>query len=178
MMDEELKPSEETTSNVQTETSSEVEKKEELESLPRLEDLLKSEKEVKKAPEIKGVKVVEQKIQTEDRVFTRKSDEKKAYMKKRFNIVKSVYLTAVSLMVAFMFINIGTMVVLNKDITTNTATKQAQQAQIEVLEQQNQNATSIGDVTISLNEPRDYSDDKKDLTFLDKVTILFRNIFS
>ena len=32
-------------------------------------------------------------------------------------------------------------------------------------------------IEISLNEPRDYSDDIEELTFLDKMTILFRNIF-
>ena len=51
----------------------------------------------------------------------------------------------------------------------------------ENLDSNEENATSElptkGEFQRSLNEPREYSEDKKELTWLDKITILFRNIF-
>jgi len=44
-----------------------------------------------------------------------------------------------------------------------------------------ENPESVGEsieLPIDVNPPRDYSEDKKDLSWLDKITILFRNIFS
>ena len=112
----------------------------------------------------------------EDRMFVKKADQKKALYKKRIKIVTSVYTTAMVLLLAFVGVNIATMASLQKDITTNTQTIQSQQEQIELLEQ-NTPGASTGNYQISLNEPRDYSEDKKELTFLDKLTILFRNLF-
>lgn len=176
-MDEELEASKEEVSKVQTSTSSETEQKQELDLFPRIEDLIKSEKEVKKAPPIKGVTQVEQKIQTEDRVFSRKSDQRKQYMQKRQKIVKSVYLTTVVLLLTLLFVNLGTLISMDRTITKNIATKQAQQKQIEMLENQTPQSPQ-GNIPIDLNLPRDYDDDKKELTFLDKVTIVFKNLFS
>lgn len=176
-MDEELEASKEEVSKVQTSTSSETEQKQELDLFPRIEDLIKSEKEVKKAPLIKGVTQVEQKIQTEDRVFSRKSDQRKHYMQKRQKIVKSVYLTTVVLLLTLLFVNLGTLIVMDRTVTKNIATKQAQQKQIEMLESQIPQSPE-GNIPIDLNLPRDYDDDKKELTFLDKVTIVFKNLFS
>jgi len=106
----------------------------------------------------------------------KRADQKKALYKKRIKIVTGVYATAVTLLLAFVGVNIATMAMLNKKITTNTETIQTQQQQIEVLEQTPENLPG-GEFQISLNEPRDYSEDKKELTFLDKLTILFRNLF-
>ena len=73
--------------------------------------------------------------------------------------------------------NIATLAVLDKAITTNTKTIQSKQDEIvRVLEESNP-GQEIGSFQISLNEPRDYSEDKKELTWLDKITILFRNLF-
>lgn len=160
----------------QTQTVEKVEQEKKLDDLPRVEDLRKSEKEVKTRTEIEGTTKVEQSTQIQDKVFVKKADQKKALYKKRIKIVTGVYAAALTLLLAFVGVNIATMAMLNKEITTNTETIQTQQQQIEMLEQTNPgNAT--GNYQISLNEPRDYSEDKKELTFLDKLTILFRNLF-
>jgi hypothetical protein len=78
-MDEELQKQESV--ELQTETVQGVEKATP-DVLPSLEDFAKSEQEVKVNAEIEGVSQVEQKTQSEDRFFTKKSDEKKVYMKK------------------------------------------------------------------------------------------------
>ena len=51
-----------------------------------------------------------------------------------------------------------------------------EQVKVDVLEEANPGMDPSGEIQISLNEPRDYSDDKKELTFLDKLTILFMHI--
>ena len=67
----------------------------------------------------------------------------------------------------------------NRDINSNANTIQSQSQQIDIYEGLNTpDADPTGTIEISLNEPRDYSDDTKELTFFDKLTILFRNIFS
>ena len=176
-MDEELKPELQNETQTQTITSEDV--KTELDSLPRLEDLLKSEKEVSVKQEIKGVTNIDAEIKTEDRVFAKKQDKRKALVKTRLKIVTGVYIAVASLLFAFVGVNIATLVILNKDITNNANTIQAESYIAEQLESSaSQPLDSAGaPIEISLNEPRDYSDDKKELTFLDKLTILFRNIF-
>lgn len=176
-MDEELQPEKETETQTQTITS--VERETKLDSLPSLEDMLKSEKEVSVKQEIKGVTQVENQTQAEDRVFSKKKDKRQALVKTRLKVLTGVYVAVVSLLFAFVGVNVATLAALNKDITSNTNTIQAESYIAESL------ATSAPEQTeptgepieISLNEPRDYSDDKKELTFLDKLTILFRNIF-
>ena len=175
-MEEELEKQQSISVQTEQETSVEKETEKTLEAFPRIEDLRKSEQDVKVKTQIDGVTQVEQKTQTRDMVFKKKSDEKKVYIKKRLKIVTSVYATVVTLLLAFVGVNIATLAILNKSVNTNTETIQSQQAQVEVLEK-NPAGESLGDIQISLNEPRDYSDDKKDLTFLDKITILFRNLF-
>ncbi|MBQ9795841.1 MAG: hypothetical protein IJW36_02650 [Clostridia bacterium] len=160
-----------------TQVEEKVEQEKKLDNLPRIQDLRKSEKEIKTKTEIEGATKVESATQPQDRVFVRKADQKKALYKKRIKIVTAVYTTAIALLLAFVGVNIATLAMLNKQITTNTETIHTQQQQIEVLEQTTPNAPS-GEYQISLNEPRDYSEDKKELTWLDKVTILFRNLFS
>jgi len=175
-MEEELQKESSANQEVETISSVETSQDKKLEDLPRLEDLIKSEKEVKKAPAIEGVKHIEQEKSVQDRVFTRKSDEKKVLVKKRLKIVTAVYTSVVALMLAFVGINLVTLAMLDKEITTNTNTIQTEQVKVEMLEEINP-LDPTGEIQISLNEPRDYSDDKKELTFLDKMTILFRNIF-
>ena len=159
-----------------TEVLEKVEQEKKLDNFPRIEELRKSEKEIKTNTQIEGATELKTETEFEDRMFVKKADQKKALYKKRIKIVTSVYTTAMVLMLAFVGINIATMASLQKDITTNTQTIQSQQEQIEMLEQ-NTPGASTGNFQISLNEPRDYSDDKKELTFLDKLTILFRNLF-
>ena len=163
--------------SIQTETLTSVEQTQALDSLPRLEDLRKSEQEVKISTHVEGTTQVEQKTLAQDRMFTRKSDEKKVYFKKRLKIVTAVYTSVVVLLLSFVIANIATLAILDKRINTNTKTIQSAQQQVTLEEATNTTGESIGDIQISLNEPRDYSEDKKELTWLDKLTILFRNIF-
>ena len=174
-MEEELQI--ETNENVKTEVVESVEKEKEktLESLPRIEDLVKSEKEVKIQTEIQGTTKVQQGTLAKDKVFKRKSDEKKVLMKKRLKIVTAVYVSVLALFLGFAITNVVTLAMLNKDIKTNTETIQTERVLLEDVQTEN---PSVGEgFQISLNEPRDYSEDKQELTFLDKLTILFRNIF-
>ena len=164
--------------SIQTETQTSVEKETQtLDSFPRIEDLRKSEQEVKINTQIEGVSQIEQRRQSKDRVFTKRSDEKRVYIKKRLKIVTAVYTTVVVMLLAFVISNIATLAILNKSINTNTDTIQSAQQQV-VIEEATQNpGENLGEIKISLNEPRDYSEDKKELTWLDKITILFRNLF-
>lgn len=159
-----------------TQTIEKVEQATKLDDFPRVEDMRNSEKEIKTQTQVEGATAIEKETQTQDRVFVKKSDQKKALYKKRLKIVTVVYANALALLLAFVGVNIATLARLDKKITTNTETIQTQIEQIEVLEQANPNAPT-GNYQISLNEPRDYSEDKKELTFLDKLTILFRNLF-
>lgn len=179
-MEEELKPEMETEVNAQTITSEQTQTKQEnsLDNLPRLEDLLKSEKEVKTAPQIEGVTQVENEALIQDKPFAKKEDKKKIYLKRRVKIVAGVYASVVALLLAFVGVNAVSLALLNKDINTNTNTIQAQNDVITYLENSTPTINPDNSIIVSLNEPRDYSDDKKDLTFLDKLTIIFRSIFS
>ena len=83
-MDEELKKDPEEKVSIESETSAvDSTPKQSLDSLPRFEDLQKSEKEVKSSTKIEGLEQVVTEIKSEDRVFVRKEDQKKAFMKKR-----------------------------------------------------------------------------------------------
>ena len=145
--------------------------------MPRIEDLRKSEQDVQVNTEIQGVTQVEQRTQSKDRVFARKSDEKKVYFKKRLKIVTAVYTAVVVMLLGFVIANVVTLSQLEKSVTSNTKTIQSQSQQIEKVIEETNPGQEIGDFQISLNEPRDYSEDKKELTWLDKITIVFRNLF-
>ena len=177
-MDEELKEQEQISVQTETQTSVSEEVRKTLDSFPRIEDLRKSEQDVKINTHVEGTTQVEQRTQAKDRVFKKKADEKKVYLKKRLKIVTVVYTSVVALLLGFALANVATLANLEKDITTNTQTIQSKKDQIvQVLEESNP-GQEIGAFQISLNEPRDYSEDKKELTWLDKITILFRNLFS
>ncbi len=151
-----------------------------LESLPRLEDLLKSEQEVSKAPELKGLERVQDATLSENKVFKRKEDEKKAFVKRRVKLLTGVYITVAALLFTFVGINAVTQALLTRDINSNANTIQSKSEQVVIFENmEGQPNTPSGDpINVTLNEPRDYSDDTKELTFMDKLTILFRNLFS
>lgn len=177
-MEEEFEQVETTSVQTETVTSVEQEVKTTPSSLPSIEELKKSEQQVETNTELEGVSEVEPKTQTKDRVFKKKVDERKVYIKKRLKIVTAVYTTVVALLLGFVITNIVTLAILNKDIRTNTDTIKAQTQQIEQTIKDNPAGESIKDIPIDLDIPRDYSEDKKELTWLDKITILFKNIFS
>ena len=176
-MQEEFEREESVSVQTENQTSVETKVQETPDFLPHIEDLRKSEQDVKINTEIQGVTQVEQRTQAKDRVFARKSDEKKVYFKKRLKIVTAVYTAVVALLLGFVIANVVTLAQLNKDITTNTKTIKSQSQQIEKVLEETTSGEQLGNFQISLNEPRDYSDDKKELTWLDKITILFRNLF-
>ncbi|MCQ2565057.1 MAG: hypothetical protein MJ152_04300 [Clostridia bacterium] len=168
----------ETSTAIATETP-EVETQEvtHLEDLPRLEDLLKTEQEIEKAPELKGLKEVQDAPVEQDKPFEMKKDQQKAFAKRRLKLVTVIYSIVACLLLAFTCVNVATMISLNRDINKNTETINLEMGKLE----DNLNpppAPEKGtEIFVSLNEPRDYSDDKVEITFLDKLTILFRNLF-
>ena len=176
-MEEELEKEESVNVQTVTETSAETETNQALDSLPRIEDLRKSEQEVNINTKIEGVKQVEQRTKPQDRIFTKKTDEKKVYIKKRLKIVTAVYSTVVALLLAFVITNIATLAILDNRIESNTKTIKSQKDEIVKVLEENPNVTPGEGFQISLNEPRVYSEYKQELTYLDKLTILFRNLF-
>ena len=177
-MDEQFKEQEQINVQTEVQTSVNQETKQTLDSFPRIEDLRKSEQDVKINTHVEGTTQIEQTTQVKDKFFTRKKDEKKVYFKKRLKIVTAVYTSVVALLLGFVISNIATLAILDKSITTNTKTIQSKKDEIVKVLEESEPGTEIGDFQISLNEPRDYSEDKKELTWLDKITILFRNLFS
>lgn len=178
---DELEPRLEAQSTTTTATITEpsIDRTTRLEDLPSIDDLVRSENEVATKPEIKGLKAVEPNLATENMTFKRKADERKTFLKKRQKLVTAIYIGVATLLLGFVLINVATLAILNKDINSNTATIQAESGKVEIYE--NDAATPddpTGMLEISLNEPRDYGADKKELTFLDKITIVFRNIFA
>ncbi len=167
-------------SKTNTEVVNNVEKSETLEDLPRLEDLLKSEQEIneqKQAKELRGLTQVEPEFNQENLTFRRKEDEKKTILKKRAKIVTAVYTTVLALLFILVGVNIVTQAILSKDIRSNTKTIQSQTERIATIETEEELVPTGEGYTISLTTPRDYSDDKKDLTLMDKLTIIFGNLF-
>ena len=163
---------------VEAQTSSNIQTNSQLEDLPRLEDLLKSEKEVKVEQTIEGLEKVEPTTQEEDKTFSRKEDEKKVYIKKRVKILTAVYVAVATLLLTFTGINIATLVGMGNTHDNNRETIIENASDIENAEKYYQATTPTGEeIKVTLNEPRDYSDDTKELTFFDKISILFRNIF-
>ena len=178
-MENEVRTEPKTDVEIATEPVEEKAREIRFEDLPRLEDLLKSEKEIKSNQELKGLKQVEEKTLPEDKPFTMKQDEKKTFVKKRIKIFTGVYIAVAALLLTFVGINIATLTIMDRDINSNANTIQSQSQIVDMYEEFNTpNADPAGTIEISLNEPRDYSDDTKELTFFDKLTILFRNIFS
>ena len=171
----------ETVTKTQIATEQETKNENLLGDLPRLEDLLKSEKEIKSTTgtELKGLKNVEPNSVEQNRTFQSKQDEKKAFVKKRLKLATAIYICVAVLLFGFVIFNTATLAILDRGINSNTNTINTESAAVEAyreLEDGTIEPTSPP-IEISLNEPRDYSDDTEELTFLDKMTILFRNIF-
>ncbi|HJD05869.1 MAG TPA: hypothetical protein IAB72_03215 [Candidatus Onthoplasma faecipullorum] len=171
----------ETITKTEIATEQETKKEDLLGDLPRLEDLLKSEKEIKTNTntELKGLQKVEQNKVEENRTFQSKQDEKKAFVKKRLKLATAVYICVAVLLFGFVIFNTATLAILDRGINSNTNTINTQSEIVTVLENNTETPADPTNppIEISLNEPRDYSDDTRELTFLDKLTILFRNIF-
>jgi len=174
---EELESQKELNSNIQTQ--SEIKKEEtqtNLSSLPRLEDLLKSEKQVKVGKQIEGLTQAKTFTQSSAKEFAKKQDNKKAHFKRRIKTITGVYVAVASLLAIFASVNVVTLAVLNKQATTNLDTIQSKQQTVESIMQEGAQAGQ--DIPLILGTPpRDYDDDNKELTFLDKLTILFRGLF-
>ena len=173
-------PKEELEAQTQTQTQTEVEQKIETNyELPKLEDLLKSETEVSTIvePTIEGLKQVDEGSKTVEKTFVRKADEKKAFVKRRVKTITGVYASVFALLLGFVFVNTATILKLNKTTQTNTQQIQSgttyMQGQQDAMEQATKNKLEV-----SLNTPRDYGDDETELTFFDRLTILFRSLFS
>ena len=175
-MEEELNLETEKSVSSQVETVVEQQTESKLENLPRVEDLIKSEQEVKVQQSTENI--VQNSPATEDKVFALKKDQKKVFLKKRLKVVAGVYIAVVSMLLAFVGVNVATMAMLNKEITNNTNTIQMEHYLINNEAPVEEPTAENPPIEITLNEPRDYSDDKAELTFLDKLTILFRNLFS
>lgn len=176
---EELQPEQEVNTNteVQTETNQEIETKSSLGSFLNIEDLIKSEKEVKTTQEIKGLMQIESETQFENKEFAKKKDEKKSYAKKRLKIVTGVYIAVITMLLAFVGVNAVTLAILSKDATNNANTIQAKQEVIQHIDKPELGVPSE-DFPINITAPpRDYNDDNKELSFWDKVTIVFKNLF-
>ena len=177
-MDEELEVKGNVNIQTETLTSVEEETKQTLDSLPRIEELRRSEQDVKVNTEIQGTTQVQHQTLAKDRVFRKKSEEKKVLFKKRLKIVTVVYTTILALLLGFAITNLVTLSVLDKSISTNTQTIDSIQKEIDDYKLENPEISESIELPIDVNPPRDYNEDGKELTFLDKLTILFRNIFS
>lgn len=170
----------ETSANTITENEPEVKQTPEtrLDDLPRWEDLLKSEQELRPAPELKGLKKVENDTIEEDKTFTKKQDEKNILVRRRVKILTSIYIAVASLLLTFVGVNAVTLTMFSRDINSNANTIQSKSEQVEFGENRIDTPQMPSDsIEVSLNPPRDYGDDSRELTFFDKLTILFRNIF-
>ena len=171
----------ETITKTQIATEQETKNENLLGDLPRLEDLLKSEKEIKSTTgsELKGPENVLPDSADLNRTFQSKQDEKKAFVKKRLKLATAAYICVAVLLFSFVIFNTATLAILDRGINSNTNTINTESEIVKVLEDNAEipSDPTLPPIEISLNEPRDYSDDTEELTFLDKMTILFRNIF-
>ena len=175
---------EELEKQAQTETTTAIEQEQKqelkLDDLPRLEDLIKSEQDIKSEKKLQGLTDAQTAPALEDRPFTRKEDEHKKFVKKRLKLVTGVYIAIATLLFAFVGVNVATLVGLNKKIDDNVKTIQSQSEILQIAKDHDtpdQPITGEG-ISITLNQPRDYNDDNQSLNLIDKLTILFRSLFS
>lgn len=175
---------EELEKQTQTETTTAVEQgtgtKINLDDLTNFQDFVKSEQEIKSERKLQGLTTAEPEQALEDRPFARKEDEHKKFVKKRVKLVTGIYIAIATLLLSFVGVNIGTLVALNKKIDNNVKTIQSEQEKIELIKRGDvPDADLTGEgISITLNQPRDYNDDNHALNLLDKLTILFRSLFS
>lgn len=166
----------ETTTAVQQELGTKIN----LEDITNFQDFVKSEQEIKSENKLQGLKAAEPEQTLEDRPFARKEDEHKKFVKKRVKLVTGIYIAIATLLLSFVGVNIGTLVAMNKKIDNNVKTIQSEQEKIELIKRSDvPDADLTGEgISITLNQPRDYNDDNNSLNLLDKLTILFRSLFS
>ena len=178
-MEEELKPELETQVNTQTIASEQKKEEISLDNFPRLEDLLKSEKTVKQSQKLEGVVEVEKTTFFEKVPFTKKEDKRAPLFKKRIKIVSTVLVSTITLLLAFVGVSTFTLIKQQKAVSANTETiNKVLKPELEKLQNSVNANNPSGSFEITLNPPRNYDDDKKELTILDKLTIIFRSIFS
>ena len=178
-MDEELEKDIQSNNSIETQASEpavETTVNSKLANLPRREDLVKSEQEVRVETKIEGVEEVDTDVEV-NRTFAKKSDQRRAFMKKRLKVITGVYISVVAMLLAFVGVNIVTLATMSGIVNTNTNTIATKEGQLSA-----ENKGEILDpdglpLEIILNPPRDYSDDTQPLTFFDKISILFRNLF-
>ncbi len=178
-MDEELEKLEVSETSIETQISEpKVEQSTAPANFLNLEEMKKSEKEVRTAHKIQGVAEIDANIENENREFAKKSDAKKAFAKKRLKVITGVYVSVVGMLLALVGVNIFTLAAMDSTILDNGKSIITAQKEIEtVIEGVTEDVLSGLPIEISLNEPRDYSEDKKGLTFFDKMSIVFRNLF-
>lgn len=178
-MDEELEREVNASSSIQTQASEQAvdtaDKR--LANLPRYEDIRKSEREVSFETKISGVEEVESDILPESRTFAKKSDQKKVLAKKRLKIVTGVYVSIVALLLTFVGVNIFALTTMNGIVNANTTEIATMEGQLSRLEQAEIVSPEGIPFTITENPPRDYSDEDVELTFFDKISIVFRHLF-
>ncbi|MBE7076934.1 MAG: hypothetical protein E7374_03465 [Clostridiales bacterium] len=172
-MDFERERESELNTSVDVETQSE--RKIKFEDLPNIEEMIKSEQTVQNETKFEGLTKVEPNVLSENRTFKKKEDQKKSFIKKRIKTISGVYIAITTLILVLVGVNIFTLVALNKEIDANKATMQRESVALEY-EKTDIPSNASESFEISLNEPRDYSDDYQELTFLDKMTIFFRNL--
>lgn len=179
-MDEELEKDTQSNNSIDTQASEKVAEtntNSKLANLPRREDLIKSEQEVKVDTKIQGVEEVDTDVEV-DRTFAKKSDQKRVFMKKRLKVVTGVYISVVALLMAFVGVNLFAIATMNGIINDNTYTIATKEEQLDSVYKNEVLGPDGMPIEITLNPPRDYSDDTQELTFFDKISILFRNLFS
>lgn len=165
-----------TQTGIMTETNQETEIN--LGSSFNFEEMLKSEKEVKQETTLNNLKKAEQTELVSDRVFAQPGETRRTLVKRRLKLITGMYVGVLTLLLVFTGVNLGTLVAMKKEISNNTQTLEKQQV---ALEYEKKNAEDIVDaneeINIMLNLPKDYSEDEKELTFLDKLTIMFKHLF-
>ena len=162
----------------QTDTVTENKTDTGFEDLPRLEDLLKSESEVTtiQAPELKGLKQVEQGKRTAEKTFARKEDEKRTFVRRRVKILTGVYACVFALLLGFVGVNTASIITKGHTNTTATQNIEIATANLNGVSTTPQ-GEAVNGLELTVNTPRDYGDDDTELTFFDRLTIVFRSLF-
>lgn len=174
---EELQSEKESEALTQTIEREETTEKQSLNPFLHIDDMLKSEQELNTMTQMQGLVQVENNSILEDKPFMHKKDEKKAFIKKRIKVIAGVYIAVLTMLLTFVGINAVTLILLNKDITSNKETINVESERVEMARQQAEEQASGEEIQIVLNEPRDYQDDNIELSVLDKISIIFKNLF-
>ncbi len=178
-----LQPQQQATTSTQTEVKRDVaidpKTDTRFDDLPNLEDLLKSEKDVKVEVDStpQGLKQVKQNEKPADKIFTRKEDQKRAFIKHRVKLFTSIYAIVCCLLLGLVGFNAATLIAKNRDINSQTDIIQQGNTYLGN-SQSSMEDDNVLELPVTVNTPRDYGDDANNLTFFDRLTILFRSLFS